>query len=264
MSRSRLQITPADIESQLDYSPETGVFTRKKKTNQHAVGSVAGTLAASGARQIKLFGIDFMDFDLAWLLSYGQLPEGRVVQLDGDKSNCKLENLFDLRDGVMLTQEVLSILLRYDPETGVFTRRIATGSRSPVGVIVGCVNEANGYVVVGILGELQYAHRLAWLYVYGEWPSQQIDHINGVRDDNRIANLRDVSNALNCQNKREALSSNKSSGLLGVSWCAQMGAYAAYIHLDGKKKTIGYFSDKFVAHAAYVKEKRLLHPACTI
>lgn len=105
MAKTRLQVTPADIDAALDYNPETGVFTRKKKANQHAAGSIAGTLASSGARQIKLLGIEFMDFDLAWLLSYGQSPEGRVVQIDGDKSNCRLENLFDLRDGAAYVKE---------------------------------------------------------------------------------------------------------------------------------------------------------------
>jgi hypothetical protein len=92
-----------------------------------------------------------------------------------------------------MTQKKLKKIVKYDPETGIFTK-IKDGS------ICGYNPTCKGYgrIYINRLG--YYSHRLAWLYVYGEWPKQQIDHINRIRNDNRICNLRDVSPAENMAN----------------------------------------------------------------
>jgi hypothetical protein len=88
-----------------------------------------------------------------------------------------------------LAAERLRERLRYDGGTGVFTRRVGSG-HARAGEIAGSVH-STGYVRIGIDGGKYTAHRLAWLYVHGVWPSDQIDHINRNRSDNRIANLRE-------------------------------------------------------------------------
>jgi hypothetical protein len=88
-----------------------------------------------------------------------------------------------------LTAERLREQLRYDAETGVFTRRVESG-HACVGDVAGSVH-STGYVRIGIDGWKYTAHHLAWLYVHGVWPSDQIEHINRKRSDNRIANLRE-------------------------------------------------------------------------
>lgn len=106
-------------------------------------------------------------------------------------------------------------------------------------------------------------HRLAWLYVTGTWPSDQIDHVNGIRDDNRIFNLREATGPENNGNQRQARSDNK-TGLLGVYWDKQHKKFSAKIMFSGKHKYLGYFPTAEEAHAAYIKAKRELHSHCTI
>ena len=122
--------------------------------------------------------------------------------------------------------------------------------------------DVHGYVQISILPYgVAKGHRLAWLLHYGEWPTGQIDHINGVRHDNRIENLRLASAELNAQNKRNPLSGNK-SGWLGVTYYA--GAYRASLMHRRKQHCIGMFKTPEEAHAAYVDAKRRMHEGCTL
>lgn len=163
-----------------------------------------------------------------------------------------------------LTQERLKELLHYDPETGVFTHH--PGSRR-AGVVVGRVHSL-GYWRVGIGtisngGATYFAHRLVWLYVHGTWPEGQIDHVNGNRLDNRIANLRDATHSVNQQNMKRAQVNNK-TGLLGVSAVKGGTRFLAQIRVGRKNTYIGLFRDPKVAHEAYLKAKRALHEGNTL
>lgn len=150
-------------------------------------------------------------------------------------------------------------LFDYDGKTGVLVWRVGTGGRH-VGDMAGTKDRA-GYVRVQARGRLWLAHRLVWAYVHGEWPRGQIDHINGDRADNRIANLRDVSPSVNRQNMRAATRMNK-TGFLGVH--IQDGRYKAAITIDGKRTGLGSFGTGEEAHAAYLAKKRLHHQGCTL
>lgn len=99
------------------------------------------------------------------------------------------------------TQERVQYLFNYDPITGVFTRRHGGRGYPPVGSVAGHVS-SHKYIVIKVDGETYKAHRLAWLYVYGKFPDNQIDHINGIESDNRIDNLRDVLPRDNAINKK--------------------------------------------------------------
>lgn len=149
-------------------------------------------------------------------------------------------------------------VLSYDPETGEFIR-IERQGRMKAGTRVGAIN-ALGYVTVTIDRKRFGAHRLAWFFVHGRWPEGDIDHINGNRADNRIANLRDVSRSQNNQNRRIAQRNNSASGLLGVYWHKQRQKWRAQIQIDGKSKSLGLFEDKDGARLAYEAAKRVLHP----
>lgn len=113
------------------------------------------------------------------------------------------------------------------------------------------------------LGKKCNAHRLAWLHFYGEWPAGEVDHINGIKTDNRIKNLRDAARELNSQNQRRAHHRNQ-AGLLGVTVDKARGKWLASIFHDGKKRHLGRFNSPEEAHARYIQEKRLVHPGCTI
>lgn len=161
-----------------------------------------------------------------------------------------------------LTPARLRELLDFDPETGVFVRRKSRGRPDLVGTPAGAM-DARGYLEVYVAGRLHKAHRLAWLYVHGVWPDSEVDHLNGVRSDNRLANLRVVTRRLNRQNLRRASSHNK-LGLLGVSPVCKSRKYQARIQLDGQQKHLGVFDTPEQAHQAYLEAKRRLHEGCTL
>jgi hypothetical protein len=161
----------------------------------------------------------------------------------------------------ILTAARLRELLHYDPETGVFTCLIKRGNWK-LGQIVGCQSTADGYPRIRIEYKLHLSHRLAWLYVYGEWPGQ-LDHIDNDRANCRIANLRDVSQFWNMQNLKKARS-DSSTGVLGVTYCKATGKYRAKIKANGKFIEVGRFVSVDEAGSAYIEAKRRLHQGCTI
>lgn len=158
--------------------------------------------------------------------------------------------------------DVIKNRLLYDGESGVITwkGKAKTGLNRD-GKVAGHKNNALGYVLINVSGNVVSAHRIAWLLHHGSWPDKNIDHINGNGFDNRICNLRSVSQSVNVQNKRNAQSNNK-SGYLGVS--KNGSKWRATIRLNGKSMHIGYFNTPEEAHAAYLIEKRKLHEGCSI
>jgi hypothetical protein len=161
-----------------------------------------------------------------------------------------------------ITASRLRELLSNDAETGKFLWLESRGTARS-GNVAGSPN-GSGYIHIRVAGRTYKAHRLAYLYAYGRWPDAEIDHINGVRDDNRLANLREASHAENMQNIRRAYTDNKSCGLLGASWHKRTGSWQAKISAAGKLRFLGHFDTADAAHAAYLKAKSELHPFNTI
>lgn len=157
-----------------------------------------------------------------------------------------------------MTKDNLHKILHYEPTTGIFTWAVSrhkVTSGSPAGYL------QKGYVTIETGRKSYRAHRLAWFYTYGVWPSDQIDHINGDRADNRICNLREASNAENMQNQRRSHSNNK-LGVLGVH--KRHNGFRARITVNKKIIQLGFYKTKELAHEAYLKAKRELHTACMI
>lgn len=145
--------------------------------------------------------------------------------------------------------------LEYNPVDGVFTwKKARIGMLA--GVSAGSIND-QGYVTIKIGGTTIRGHRLAWWFVYGALPDGILDHINGVRSDNRIANLRIVTASQNRMNA--APRCDNKSGIKGVHWVKREGEWAAQIHVDGKRKTLGYFVDIEDAKTAYLEESKKHH-----
>lgn len=136
-----------------------------------------------------------------------------------------------------LTQERLKELLHYNPDTGLFTWLISTSNRVKAGTIAGC-QHGNGYTKISVDGSRYFTHRLAWFYMTGEFPIQ-VDHEDGVRNNNRIKNLRAATNAINSKNHRTGV--NNTSGVMGVSWCKRKSKWTVRIQANGKYLNIGYF-----------------------
>lgn len=150
---------------------------------------------------------------------------------------------------VGLTQERLKALVSYDPETGAF-RRVAS-RRKPEGRSTGNGKREDGYVKIAVDGRKYFAHRLAWLYMTGGWPTAQVDHIDTDRANNRWSNLRAADPLLNSYNRRRGV--NNTSGYKGVSYYKAGRNWRAYIRIDGVLKFLGGYSAPEIAHQAYVK-----------
>ncbi len=149
-----------------------------------------------------------------------------------------------------LTQARLRELLNYNSKTGVFTCRKTRSSKAVAGQVVGHAHPA-GYLWMVIDYRRYLCHRLAWLYVHGKWPPVEIDHINGVRDDNRLVNLRIATISQNRANARKRR--DNSSGFKGVYWVARYEQWIAQIVLNRKAKYLGHFDSAEDAHDAYCK-----------
>ena len=162
----------------------------------------------------------------------------------------------------VLTFERLRELLHYDPNSGIFTWLESVAYHVNVGDVAGTISKETGYRTITIYYTPYRAHRLAWFYATGNWPTGQLDHLNGSRDDNRIANLREATSLVNSQNMRKAQINNKSSGLLGAY--RKRNKWLAQIMVNGKQTYVGVYDTQELAHAAYVEAKRRLHIGCTI
>ncbi len=163
-----------------------------------------------------------------------------------------------LRECVPPSPGLLRKLLRYEPDTGKLFWRERTPDMFEGGLYSSerscrafntrhadkeafTSDSFDGYKQGMTLGKAYQAHRIVWALHYGEWPEGQIDHINGIRDDNRIVNLRVVSNSENCKNQK--LRSTNTSGHLGVSWHKPTGRWQAYIQTSGRINYLGIFKD---------------------
>ena len=137
-------------------------------------------------------------------------------------------------------QETLHELMRLDSSTGHLYWRERPSRNVDISKPAGCANP-RGYRRIVIKGRMHYAHRLVWLYVHGCWPKSQIDHINGVKLDNRLENLRDVTNHEN--QKNQTMYKTNTSGHVGVCWDKGRGNWNAQIQIDGKRKNLGRYVD---------------------
>lgn len=179
------------------------------------------------------------------------LRNGAAVSCGCAQKDAKAERaaLLAHRLDAKLAREILD----YDPHTGVFVWKKRLAQRVKIGDVAG--RSMGRYRALHIGGRDYAAHRVAWLYVYGVWPPEQVDHINLDGHDNRISNLRLATPGQNQQNKR--VGKNNRSGYKGV--CQYQGRWRAEIMAQGKKMALGCFDSAEEASAAYVAAKRRLH-----
>lgn len=145
-------------------------------------------------------------------------------------------------------------LLDYNDETGALIWKSNITKRNRIGSKAGC-EKSCGYVRIQINGSLYQAHRIAWALHFGEWPKSSIDHINCIRNDNRICNLRDATHHQNMMNSR--IRSHNKCGFKGVY--KSRNKYRAQISFFGKRVLLGYFETPEMAHEAYAAAAKKLH-----
>lgn len=145
-----------------------------------------------------------------------------------------------------MTPARLRELLHYDAATGIFTRLTRASRRTRIGAIAGAIND-QGYIGINLDGRSYKAHRLAWLYMHGAWPTSFIDHVNGNRADNRICNLREATRSQNLGNSRVARSGRD----LPKGVTRRDGRFVARIQAQNRSVFLGYFNSADAAADAY-------------
>lgn len=143
----------------------------------------------------------------------------------------------------------IAAVLSYAPLTGLFHWKVDRGQRVKAGDLAGGVSP-DGYHQISVFNQKYVAHRIAWLLSFGDWPAGQIDHVNGDRLDNRLANLRVCSISGNAQNR----GGNETTGTK-----AHRGRWVSRIKADGVTYHLGSFASRAEAHAAYCGAKRIAH-----
>lgn len=156
-----------------------------------------------------------------------------------------------------LTATRLRELLAYSPKTGLFVRN-CDASNAKAGDVAGAFDR-KGYINIRVDGPIYKAHRLAFLYVTGEWPKSEVDHRNGDKADNRWANLRDASAAINAQNHKAPRVDSR-TGMRGVCWRKKEQKFVAQIQVGGRRKCLGYFEFAEDASRAYEAARLKHHP----
>lgn len=160
-------------------------------------------------------------------------------------------------------------LFTYDSESGKLIRRITTSSRAVAGSTPGWIEVRGGHrrLRIEVDGRSFLAHRIVWAIVTGAWPKDDIDHRDGDGLNNRFANLRSATKAINAQNRQRSVRRTVSPGLpLGVDSAPNAGKkrFRAVITANGKKHYLGAHETAEAAHKAYLEAKRRLHEGCTI
>lgn len=156
----------------------------------------------------------------------------------------------------MITQSELKQILDYNPDTGIFTWKINKGGKAKCGTIANSI-DSKGYIRIQINNKRNSAHRLAWLYIYGSFPNNMIDHINGNKIDNRIYNLREATVNENQYNRKVPI--NNTSGIKGVYFDKSRNKWVAELKCNSKKIHIGRFNDIELAQIAINEARNKYH-----
>ncbi len=143
-----------------------------------------------------------------------------------------------MKETVSIHEIVETNFVNYDRDTGIFTWKIPSNSSIKIGSEAGSYDK-DGYLIIKINKKAYKAHRLAWKYIYGNYPIGNVDHINQNRADNRICNLRDVNHSTNMKNQKKR--KDNKSGTSGVIWNSKTNRWRARITVDSKKIHLGYF-----------------------
>lgn len=246
------RITQQQVKELFDYDAGTGHLIRKTRVGNQLPGAVAGCIS-KGTWEITIGNRIYPRARLVWTFHYGDYPTSNIIHINGHRLDDRIENLKcgaqlsgerikpTHTDG-MISREYLQQLYQYDPKTGIWSRARNYG-RWKKCAAVGTVTRY-GYVYLKIDGHGFMAHRLAWLYMTGNWPNGDIDHINGDRADNRWSNLREATRKQNAANSKK----RKSHGIKGVHLIS--GKWVALIYRNGRNERLGSFDTMEEAAAA--------------
>lgn len=257
-------IGPKDIGhkkllSVVEYNKDTGIFKWKiNKSGRAKAGLNVGSVNGDGFVITRIEGKQYLVHRLAWFYINKKWPKRCLTHINKNKSDNRISNLCEYvytkekpkEEKENLNQGHVLLALNYDKETGVFTWKKNKNRRSRLedGAIAGSLKK-DGYIRIKLRGKQYSAARLAWLYVYGSWPSNFIDHINGEKTDNRICNLRDATSRQNSQN----LKRHRDGKLVGCTFNKKTKTWASLIRINEKQIYLGSFKSELEANLAYKK-----------
>lgn len=244
-------MTQQEIQSAITYNPDTGEV--------HRIHAISNKIKEKPHKGMTLLvnNNQYSIFTCLWLYYYGVLPSSAVFTVNGDNTDWRIANLSCMKTGyTTLTPELLKQYLNYNPDTGIFTYIARPSASAKVGAIAGSVRGTlpdGGYIGISLLGKVYSAHRLAFLYMTGEWPINQIDHIDHDRTNNAWNNLRLADSLDNSRNK--SLYKNNKSGCPNV----HHNGYGWQARINGVDKIfLGTFNTYEEAVAAKKGAERVL------
>jgi len=230
-------ITSQELLNILNYDSSSGHFYHT------STGKMAGSLDR-GKITVCINSKRYPAHNLVWFLETGKFPDTTLIHINNNKSDNRFGNLqqtIKKINNFKVDQKSLKELLCYNPLTGVFTWKSKV-QNSPANIGDTAGYDVKGYTMMSIHDSRYYAHRLAWLWKHGEFPTFEIDHINHNRKDNRICNLREVKHIDNCRNC--SMNSNNTSGATGVYFNKITKLWLANITVNKVRKYIGEYSNK--------------------
>ncbi len=244
------------LREHISYDPEAGTFTRIAPDGSRPVGvSVGRVQPSSGYCVVYALGAYHLGQRVAWALMTGSWPSGLIDFVNGDRSDCRWENLRTAAsDMSRLDRDGLMAALDYDPDSGVFrwryrfdkpTKWNTRWADKPAGGY-----DKDGYQVITVNGHGYKAHRLAVLFVTGEWPPEDVDHADLNPGNNRFSNLRVATRSEN--NGNRTMQGRAASGLKGAYRVPSTGRWYSRIARGDYSECLGTFDTKEQAHQAYV------------
>ena len=258
-----MSFTKEQIESKYRYDGEHLLYSVDSgRYGRYKAGTRAGSTNKQGVRVINFAGKYYQEHQLIWTIVTGKWPEQVIRHANGNLCDNRFENLRmdslarGKRDSP-ISVERLREVLSYDHETGEFFWRVSLRNRTLPGDKAGYMND-QGYMLCVIDQQKIRLHRAAWAIYYGTMPEGHLDHINGVRHDNRIENLRIATASENMQNT--ALRKNSTTKVKGIHLRKDTGKYSASITVNGVTHWLGCFDNISDAKRARLEAENTLHP----
>lgn len=256
------QLTQSRLKELLSYDKDTGKFIWVKRSSAWAtnivIGAEAGSLHSTGYRIIWIDGVAHRACRLVFLYVDNRQVDKTIVFLNGDRADNRYNNLDVLYDfsSFVLNQKSLLQVLEYIPETGDFIRLTSFGVSAIRGSKAGGLTKAN-YSIIALGKNRYYAHRLAFLYMLGEMPPEDVDHIDGNPLDNSWKNLRLASKSDNLCNQKLRIDNN--SGVKNVIYLKDCEKYTVTVTKFGKRNYIGRFDTLEEATLAATEARNTIH-----
>jgi len=237
-------ITYEEVRHVFDYRKDGEMIWKNPYTKHSKKGDIAGHMKADGYCQMNYKGQQYKRSRLVWLWHNRSLPERNIYHINGDHSDDRIENLALLDESISdnkISYEIVRKYFDYRDDGNLIWKIYPGGSGLAMpGDVAGSLS-GNGYYVIGFKGKRWKRSRLIWFWHHGYEPENFLDHINQIKTDDRIENLREVTNACNMRNSGN--NKGNTSGVKGVYWYKRKDMWSVELHYNKKRYFLGYHND---------------------